>query len=291
MDPDARQVIDLRHVADGIRELHVDSHLLVLEKPSGLLSVPAKPPGTQDCLEARARAAYPDALLVHRLDGDTSGVMVFARTRLAQRHLNWQFERRQVSKIYVARVAGHVEGEAGRIDLPLISDWPNRPKQMVCHERGRPSVTDWRVIGREADATRLELTPSDRAEPSASGASSGAGPSDPGRSVLCERGGFGGRRPASASCGAAGLPASRRRRACRVQFGGSVLNTLRDTRVVFVKPLISSNNQNRVNPLETTRHSHAAPRTPELSPWTLRASRVLKRSPKTWGSMSGGTVP
>ena len=159
MDPDARQVIDLRHVADGIRELHVDSHLLVLEKPSGLLSVPAKPPGTQDCLEARARAAYPDALLVHRLDGDTSGVMVFARTRLAQRHLNWQFERRQVSKTYVARVAGHVDGEAGRIDLPLISDWPNRPKQMVCHERGRPSVTDWRVIGREADATRLELTP------------------------------------------------------------------------------------------------------------------------------------
>ena len=159
MDPDARQVIDLRHVAGGIRELHVDSHLLVLEKPSGLLSVPAKPPGTQDCLEARARAAYPDALLVHRLDGDTSGVMVFARTKLAQRHLNWQFERRQVSKTYVARVAGHVDGEAGRIDLPLISDWPNRPKQMVCHERGRPSVTDWRVIGREADATRLKLTP------------------------------------------------------------------------------------------------------------------------------------
>ena len=88
MDPGARQVIDLRHEADGIRVLHLDAKLLVLDKPSGLLSVPAKPPGVQDCLEARARAACPDALLVHRLDGDTSGVTVFARTRLAQRHLN-----------------------------------------------------------------------------------------------------------------------------------------------------------------------------------------------------------
>ena len=79
------------------------------------------------------RAAYPEALLVHRLDRETSGVMVFARTRLAQRHLGWQFERRQVAKIYVARVAGEVAGEAGRIDLPLACDWPNRPRQMVCH--------------------------------------------------------------------------------------------------------------------------------------------------------------
>ncbi len=159
MDPDAPHVIDLRHAAAGIRAVHVDAHLLALDKPSGLLSVPAKPPGPQDCLEARARTAYPDALLVHRLDGDTSGIMVFARSKLAQRHLNWQFERRQVSKTYVARVAGRVAGEAGRIDLPLICDWPNRPRQMVCHARGRPSVTEWRVIGREADATRLELTP------------------------------------------------------------------------------------------------------------------------------------
>ena len=104
-----------------------------VDKPSGLLSVPAKPPGPADCLEARVRAAFPEALLVHRLDRDTSGVMVFARTRLAQRHLGWQFERRQVAKIYVARVAGEVAGEAGRIDLPLICDWPNRPRQMVCH--------------------------------------------------------------------------------------------------------------------------------------------------------------
>jgi tRNA pseudouridine32 synthase/23S rRNA pseudouridine746 synthase len=139
--------------------LHADAQILIFDKPSGLLSVPAKPPGTQDCLEARAAAMFPGALLVHRLDRDTSGVMVFARSRLAQRHLNWQFERRQVRKTYVARVAGHVEGEAGRIELPLICDWPNRPRQMVCHARGKAALTDWRVIDREAEATRVELRP------------------------------------------------------------------------------------------------------------------------------------
>ncbi len=139
--------------------LHADAALVVLDKPSGLLSVPAKPPGPADCLEARVRAAFPGALLVHRLDRDTSGVMVFARSPLAQRHLNWQFERRQVRKGYVARVWGAVAAEAGRIDLPLIADWPNRPRQMVCFARGKASVTDWRVAAREAGATRLDLAP------------------------------------------------------------------------------------------------------------------------------------
>ena len=96
----------LDFAAGAERLVHADGALLVCDKPSGLLSVPAKPPGPADCLEARVRAAFPEALLVHRLDRDTSGVMVFARTRLAQRHLGWQFERRQVAKVYVARVAG-----------------------------------------------------------------------------------------------------------------------------------------------------------------------------------------
>ena len=113
--------------AGALVVLHADAHLLLIEKPSGLLSVPAKPPGAQDCVEARVWEAFPEALLVHRLDLETSGVMVFARTRLAQRHLNWQFERRQVRKGYIARVAGRVEGEGGRITLPLACDWPNRP--------------------------------------------------------------------------------------------------------------------------------------------------------------------
>jgi tRNA pseudouridine32 synthase/23S rRNA pseudouridine746 synthase len=145
--------------AEGPLPIHCDAQLLVFDKPSGLHTVPAKPPGPADCLEARARAMFPGALLVHRLDRDTSGLIVFARTRLGQRHLGWQFERRQVGKTYVARVAGHVAGESGRIDLPLICDWPNRPRQMVCAVRGKPAVTDWRVLGREAGATRLELMP------------------------------------------------------------------------------------------------------------------------------------
>ena len=138
--------------------LHVDAHLLVIDKLSGLHSVPAKPPGEQDCVEARLRAVFPGALLVHRLDRDTSGVIVFARTRLAQRHLNWQFERRQMAKSYVARVSGSVAGESGRIDLPLACDWPNRPLQLVT-PLGKAAVTDWLVIGREPGATRLRLRP------------------------------------------------------------------------------------------------------------------------------------
>lgn len=158
---EARATIDeaAAAAAAGLRLIHADAAVLVFDKPSGLLSVPAKPPGPADCLEARARAAFPGALLVHRLDRDTSGVMVFARSALAQRHLNWQFERRQVRKGYVARVWGVVAGEAGRIELPLIADWPNRPRQMVCHVRGKPALTDWRVTGREPGATRLALAP------------------------------------------------------------------------------------------------------------------------------------
>ena len=138
--------------------LHADAQFLLVEKPSGLLSVPAKPPGPQDCVEARVRAAFPEVLLVHRLDLETSGIMVFARTRLAQRHLNWQFERRQMRKTYVARVAGRVAAEGGRIDLPLACDWPNRPRQMVS-DTGKPAVTDWEVMERETEATRLRLRP------------------------------------------------------------------------------------------------------------------------------------
>jgi tRNA pseudouridine32 synthase / 23S rRNA pseudouridine746 synthase len=143
----------------GLMLVHADAHLLVVAKGSGLLTVPAKPPGTQDCVEARLRARFPEALLVHRLDRDTSGLLVFARTRLAQRHLGWQFERRQVRKRYVARVAGRVAGETGRIELPLICDWPNRPRQMVCPVRGKAAVTEWRVIERGPGATRLALAP------------------------------------------------------------------------------------------------------------------------------------
>jgi tRNA pseudouridine32 synthase/23S rRNA pseudouridine746 synthase len=140
--------------------IHRDQALLVLDKPAGLLSVPGKGAHLADCLLSRAQAAFPEALLVHRLDRDTSGVIVFALTPQAQRHLGLQFERRQVRKTYVARVAGHVAGDSGTVDLPLAVDWPNRPRQHVDFELGRPALTDWRVVRRDADGTtRLRLSP------------------------------------------------------------------------------------------------------------------------------------
>lgn len=139
--------------------LHVDDQLLIVKKPEGLLSVPGRGEHLADCLIARLIAEFPDTLLVHRLDRDTSGVMVFARTANAQRHLGLQFERRQVTKTYVARVAGEMAEAKGTVDLPLCVDWPNRPRQMVDPENGRPAQTDWRVIEAGATETRVRLYP------------------------------------------------------------------------------------------------------------------------------------
>ncbi|MFD1509241.1 RluA family pseudouridine synthase [Lacimonas salitolerans] len=139
--------------------LHADHELLVVNKPAGLLSVPGKGPDLTDCLLARVQAAFPTALLVHRLDRDTSGVMVFAQTPHAQRHLGLQFEKRQTQKTYIARVSGLLEPRKGTVDLPLIVDWPNRPRQMVCQDTGKPAVTDWRVVRYDGDETRVRLMP------------------------------------------------------------------------------------------------------------------------------------
>ncbi|MHA1128154.1 MAG: RluA family pseudouridine synthase [Alphaproteobacteria bacterium] len=144
---------------DPIEIIHRDDELLIVNKPSGLLSVPGRLAEHKDSLETRLRALYPDTLLVHRLDVPTSGVMVFALTKAAQRHIGMQFERRQTRKTYVARVWGHVVEGTGHIDLPLIVDWPNKPRQKVCHETGKPSQTDWVVLEREAKATRVRLHP------------------------------------------------------------------------------------------------------------------------------------
>jgi tRNA pseudouridine32 synthase/23S rRNA pseudouridine746 synthase len=139
--------------------LYADHEILVADKPAGLLSVPGRGAHLADCLLARVQAAHPQALLVHRLDRDTSGVMIFALTPNAQRNLGLQFERRHAKKTYVARVWGHVAEKTGTVDLPLIVDWPNRPLQMVDHERGRPALTEWRVARREVRTTRLRLFP------------------------------------------------------------------------------------------------------------------------------------
>lgn len=139
--------------------LHEDDHLLIVNKPAGLLSVPGKGPDLADCLIARLLEVFPETLLVHRLDRDTSGVMVFARTRHAQRHLGLQFEKRMVKKTYVARVWGDPEETSGLIDLPLIVDWANRPRQMVCHETGKSAQTEWKRIKGDGSTARLRLWP------------------------------------------------------------------------------------------------------------------------------------
>ncbi|WP_209504950.1 MULTISPECIES: RluA family pseudouridine synthase [unclassified Ruegeria] len=139
--------------------LHEDAQLIVVNKPPGLLSVPGRGDHLADCLLTRVQAAFPQVLLVHRLDRDTSGVMVFAQTPHAQRHLSMQFEKRQTRKTYIARVWGRMEPKTGTVDLPLIVDWPNRPRQMVCHDTGKPAVTDWRVVKHEGETSRLRLFP------------------------------------------------------------------------------------------------------------------------------------
>ncbi|ADO43910.1 ribosomal large subunit pseudouridine synthase A [Ketogulonicigenium vulgare Y25] len=144
---------------DPLVILHQDHEIVVVDKPSGLLSVPGKGEHLADCLIARVQRVFPTALLVHRLDRDTSGVMVFALTPHAQRHLGLQFENRQTKKIYIARVWGEVAAPEGHIDLPLIVDWPNRPLQMVDHENGRPAQTDWKRVRTGGGESRMRLMP------------------------------------------------------------------------------------------------------------------------------------
>lgn len=144
---------------DPLVILHDDHQVLLVDKPSGLLSVPGKGEHLADCLMARVQKVFPTALLVHRLDRDTSGVMIFALTPHAQRHLGLQFEKRQTKKTYVARVWGEMAEKTGTVDLPLIVDWPNRPRQMVDHENGKQAVTDWRVMRTKDNETRVKLMP------------------------------------------------------------------------------------------------------------------------------------
>lgn len=147
--------------------VHADDHLLVFDKPAGLLAVPGRGPDNQDCLSARAQAEFPDALIVHRLDMGTSGLIVMARGAEAQRRLSRSFERREVHKRYVAVVAGRpapakAVDDWSIIDLPLIVDWLARPRSKVDHDIGKPSLTRWRIAAEPAPlpgTTRLDLEP------------------------------------------------------------------------------------------------------------------------------------
>ena len=141
-----------------------DAALLVLDKPGGLLAVPGRGADRQDCLAGRVQARYPDALIVHRLDMATSGLMAMARGPAAQRALGKAFAAREVNKRYIAVVSGRLEAPPegwGIIDLPIIVDWPNRPRQIVDHTMGKASLTRWRVVAHDpaSGTTRVELEP------------------------------------------------------------------------------------------------------------------------------------
>lgn len=141
--------------------IHVDAALIVTNKPSGLLSVAGRGPDKQDCAARRVQERWPDALVVHRLDQATSGLLLFARGIAAQRVLNRAFEDGAVHKEYVAVVRGLVAEASGCIELPLAADWPNRPRQQVDPEHGKPARTDWRLIGHDTErgTSRLVLHP------------------------------------------------------------------------------------------------------------------------------------
>lgn len=151
----------LPSVPPGLVLLHEDADLLVLDKPAGLLCQPGRGEDKADSLYTRVLARWPEALVVHRLDLGTSGLMAFARGAQAAGRLSAAFRERQVDKAYVAVVAGRPAAEGGEIDLPLACDWPNRPRQQVDPVHGKPSLTRWRALGPDAatGGWRLHLEP------------------------------------------------------------------------------------------------------------------------------------
>lgn len=139
--------------------LHADEHLIVVDKPAGLPSVPGRAAGLQDCASARVQLLHPDARVVHRLDMATSGLLLFARGLACQRLLGRAFERREIGKTYEAWVQGRPAQEHGVIDLPLAADWPRRPLQKVDLERGKTALTHWELLEQGEDRARLRLRP------------------------------------------------------------------------------------------------------------------------------------
>jgi len=141
--------------------LYKDDYLLVIDKPSGLLSVPGRGPDKQDCMITRVQETYPEALIVHRLDMATSGILVLARDKETHRLLSKQFQERKISKQYIAVVNGRPRDDTGLIDQPMICDWPNRPKQIIDVEHGKSAQTRYEVLeyAEKNNTSRLRLIP------------------------------------------------------------------------------------------------------------------------------------
>lgn len=143
----------------SVNILFSDSEIIIVDKAPGILSVPGRGPEKLDSVSHRLSLHFPEVHIVHRLDMATSGIMVFARNKEALRSLQQQFQNRQTEKSYQAIIAGHLTPTQGAINLPMRCDWPNRPKQMVCYEYGKKSLTRWRIMEYTANNTRVELIP------------------------------------------------------------------------------------------------------------------------------------
>ncbi|MBT4585071.1 MAG: RluA family pseudouridine synthase [Phycisphaerae bacterium] len=151
--------MNFEHTPYEIPVIYRDETIVVLDKPTGLLSVPGIGVEKRDCVAVRVASAVEGARIVHRLDRDTSGVMIMANDKDSHRELSRQFQDREVQKTYEAIVFGLVNDDSGVIDLPIRKDMENRPRQCVDHEQGKPSLTNWKVLERMGDRSRLALYP------------------------------------------------------------------------------------------------------------------------------------
>ncbi len=142
-----------------IEYLYEDEHIIIVDKPANMLSVPGRTPDKQDCLIHRVRKCFPEARIVHRLDFSTSGLMVIAQNRESHRNLSRQFENRKTEKTYVAKVFGQPDGTSGMINLPLRCDWERRPLQIIDHQLGKEALTHWKIIERFENSCLVELSP------------------------------------------------------------------------------------------------------------------------------------
>jgi tRNA pseudouridine32 synthase/23S rRNA pseudouridine746 synthase len=159
MNDASQEILNYTPPMGDIPVLYRDDEFIVLNKPSGLLHVPGRDPRLSDCLDARMRLLYPTASVIHRLDRDTSGVVVMGLNKTAHAAIAIQFENRTTEKSYIARVYGVVAEEEGLIDLPLAIDPDRKPRHRVDPINGRPAQTRWRVMAREDNATRMHLMP------------------------------------------------------------------------------------------------------------------------------------
>jgi tRNA pseudouridine32 synthase/23S rRNA pseudouridine746 synthase len=142
-----------------IEYVYSDEHIIIVDKPANMLSVPGRTPDKQDCLIHRVQKQFPDARIVHRLDFSTSGLMVIAQNRESHRILSRQFENRETKKTYVAKVYGQPGQPSGVLDLPLRCDWERRPLQIVDDQLGKKALTHWRIIERFENSCLVELSP------------------------------------------------------------------------------------------------------------------------------------